>query len=204
MSVAGCDSVRVRVSREIDFYCFCFKQLWPRWILCARMKQNKQWNQCITAVIGNELYCSFAVTNAFKTSISFLMEVSFLSILSIILINECTARTSSITSASGSSSKYALYLGLIIPIVAICLITIVISILCKLKRSNQARMGISPLAAQLALQEHNNPYAPPGHRVPPPSYRVPPPDQPPVGEDLPPSYSSIAAQKGLAISSVTS
>ncbi|CAF1001179.1 unnamed protein product [Adineta ricciae] len=62
------------------------------------------------------------------------------------------------------------------------------SILCKLKRGNQTRMSISPLAVQLALQEHNNPYAPP-------SYRVPPPNQPSVGEDLPPSYSSIAAQK---------
>ncbi|CAF0893794.1 unnamed protein product [Adineta ricciae] len=116
------------------------------------------------------------------------MEVSFLSILSIILINECTARTSSITSSSGSSSKYALYLGLIIPLVVVCIIVIVISILCKLKRGNQTRMSISPLAVQLALQEHNNPYAPP-------SYRVPPPNQPSVGEDLPPSYSSIAAQK---------
>lgn len=125
------------------------------------------------------------------------MEMSFLSFLSIILINGCAARSSSATSSSGSSSKYALYLGLIIPIVVICIIIIIISILCKLKRGNQARMGILPLATQLALQEHNNPYAPP-------VYRAPPPNQPSVREDLPPPYSSIASQKEPAVLTVTS
>jgi hypothetical protein len=124
------------------------------------------------------------------------MEALFISIISAIIINRCTARIShgssgggsdsgsySSSSSSGSTVNIA---AIIIPVVVGSIILVLLIIFCKMKCAKRQRMGILPLSTQIAVAQQENQYAPPSYS------HLPPYGQPPPYEQLPP-YSAPSA-----------
>ncbi|CAF0791780.1 unnamed protein product [Adineta steineri] len=86
--------------------------------------------------------------------------------------------------------------AIVVPIVVVVSIALVIIVCCIIKRGNRRRTGALPLAAQMAMNQHQNPYAPPNFNQGQPNYNQPPPyAQTPVNSTLPPSYSSVGVAR---------
>jgi uncharacterized membrane protein len=106
------------------------------------------------------------------------MKVFFIFVISIIIINVCSARSyyhGYSNSSSWSSSRIS---SIVIPIVVSLIFIVFIFVICKAKCSKKKRMGVLPLSTQIALAQQENQYAPPPYVQLPP-YEQPPPYSPP-------------------------
>lgn len=116
------------------------------------------------------------------------MEALFISIISAIIINRCTARISHGSigssdsgsySSSSSSGSTVIIAAIIVPVVVGSILLVLLIIFCKMKCAKRQRMGILPLSTQIAVAQQENQYAPPSYSHLPPYGQPPPYEQPP-------------------------
>jgi flagellar basal body-associated protein FliL len=108
------------------------------------------------------------------------MDAFLFYVLSIILIDMCSARVlSSYSNSSSSSSSTTTIIAIVIPVVA-GMFVLCIAIFCFVKQcGKRQRMGVMPLSTRMALAQQEYQYTPPGFKQPPPYGQPPPYEQPP-------------------------
>ncbi|CAF0789381.1 unnamed protein product [Adineta steineri] len=123
------------------------------------------------------------------------MEAFFI-LVALSIINNVYSITHYTSVGTRSSIGDAAVAAIVIPIVVVVTIVIIITICCIVKRGNRRRTGALPLATQMAMNQYQNPYAPPNFNQGQPNYNQPPPyAQTPANSTLPPSYSSVGVAR---------
>ena len=126
------------------------------------------------------------------------MEPIFISLISILTINQCLARRSYSSRGGGGSASLSTeaIIGISVGVGVPLIILTIILVICTVKQVKRQKIANLPLSARIDLAQGGNQYAPPGYNQGPPSNQPPSYNQkPPYVQRNPPPYSAFNTQR---------